>query len=162
MSDRLAVLPQYLIPKQAITMLAGKLASAQAGGLTTSVSRWFVGRYGVNMAEAANPDIASYKSFNEFFTRPLQEGARPLAAADFISPMTACLLVTYGARPPAPTRPATDDVMRIAPPPRLAIAGAAARIEATPGSVVRIWPSVSESNAPISRSIASMSSRRRR
>ena len=37
--------------------------------------------------EAANPDISSYKSFNEFFTRPLKAGARPLAAADFISPV---------------------------------------------------------------------------
>ena len=87
MSDRLAVLPQYLIPKQALTVLAGKLAGARAGSLTTSVIRWFVGRYGVNMAEAANPDIASYASFNEFFTRPLHEGARPLAAADFICPV---------------------------------------------------------------------------
>lgn len=87
MSDRLAVLPQYLLPKQALTVLAGKLAGAEAGGLTTSVIRWFVGRYGVNMAEAANPDIASYKSFNEFFTRPLQQGARPLAEADFLCPV---------------------------------------------------------------------------
>jgi phosphatidylserine decarboxylase len=81
------VLPQYLIPKQALTVLAGKLAGAEAGGLTTGIIRWFVGRYGVNMTEAANPDIASYASFNEFFTRPLQEGARPLAAADFICPV---------------------------------------------------------------------------
>ena len=87
MSDRLAVLPQYLIPKQALTALAGKLAGAEAGGLTTSVIRWFIGRYGVNMAEAANPDPAAYASFNEFFTRPLRAGARPLAAADFICPV---------------------------------------------------------------------------
>ena len=87
MSDRLAVLPQYLIPKQALTILAGKLASKEAGSLTTSVIRWFVGRYNVNMAEAANPDIASYKSFNEFFTRPLKDGARPQADAAFISPV---------------------------------------------------------------------------
>ena len=70
MSDRLAVVPQYLMPKQALTALAGKFAGAQAGALTTSVIRWFVARYGVNMAEAANPDIASYPTFNEFFTRP--------------------------------------------------------------------------------------------
>jgi len=86
-SDRLAVLPQYLLPKQALTRLAGKLAGAEAGGLTTGVIRWFVGRYGVNMAEAANPDIASYASFNEFFTRPLRDGARPLATTDFICPV---------------------------------------------------------------------------
>ena len=87
MSDRLAVLSQYLLPKQALTVLAGKLAGVQAGALTSAVIRWFVGRYGVNMAEAANPDIASYASFNEFFTRPLQEGVRPLAVTDFICPV---------------------------------------------------------------------------
>jgi phosphatidylserine decarboxylase len=86
-SDRLAVLPQYLMPKQALTMLAGKFANAKAGRLTTSVIRWFVKRYTVNMAEAANPDIESYASFNEFFTRPLRAGARPLAHADLICPV---------------------------------------------------------------------------
>lgn len=87
MSDRLAVLPQYLLPKQALTTLAGKFASARLGGLTTSVIRWFVARYNVNMAEAANPDIASYTSFNDFFTRALKPGARPLAQADLICPV---------------------------------------------------------------------------
>ena len=87
MSDRLAVLPQYLLPKQALTTLAGKFASARLGGLTTSVIRWFVGRYNVNMAEAANPDIASYTSFNDFFTRALKPGARPMAQADLICPV---------------------------------------------------------------------------
>ena len=87
MSDRLAVLPQYLLPNQALTRLAGRLAAAEAGTLTTSVIRWFVGRYGVDMNEAAEPDIAAYKSFNEFFTRPLKAGARPLADADFLCPV---------------------------------------------------------------------------
>ena len=87
MSARLAVLPQYLSPKQALTTLAGKFAGARAGGVTTSFIRWFVGRYGVDMAEAVNPDIAGYATFNEFFTRPLRAGARPLAVADFICPV---------------------------------------------------------------------------
>ena len=86
-SDRLAVLPQYLMPKRLLTVLAGKFANARLGGLTTAVIRRFVARYGVNMQEAADPDIASYPSFNEFFTRPLREGARPLADADFICPV---------------------------------------------------------------------------
>lgn len=87
MSDRLAVLPQYLLPKRALTELMGKLAGAKAGGLTTAVIRWFIGRYGVDMAEAANPDPAAYASFNEFFTRPLKDGARPLSDAEFICPV---------------------------------------------------------------------------
>jgi phosphatidylserine decarboxylase len=86
-SDRLAVLPQYLMPKQAMTRLAGQIASARMGGLTTAIIRRFVARYSVNMAEAANPDIASYPSFNEFFTRALKPGARPLADAELICPV---------------------------------------------------------------------------
>lgn len=87
MSDRLAVLPQYLLPKRALTTLAGTFASAQLGGLTTAVIRRFVARYNVNMAEAANPDITSYASFNDFFTRALKPGARPLASADLVCPV---------------------------------------------------------------------------
>ncbi|MDO8654053.1 MAG: archaetidylserine decarboxylase [Undibacterium sp.] len=87
MSDRLAVLPQYLLPKQALTIFAGKVANAKAGRVTTGLIRWFVGKYQVNMAEAADPDIHSYDSFNAFFTRALRPDARPLAAAALICPV---------------------------------------------------------------------------
>lgn len=87
MSDRLKVLLQHILPKQGLTTLAGRAARAQRGAATARMIRWFVGRYGVNMSEAENPDIASYKSFNDFFTRPLRPGARPLADADFICPV---------------------------------------------------------------------------
>jgi phosphatidylserine decarboxylase len=86
-SDRLAVLPQYLLPKQALTALAGAFARRELGGLTTGAIRRFAARYGVDMAEAAEPDIAAYKSFNAFFTRPLKAGARPLADARLICPV---------------------------------------------------------------------------
>ena len=87
MSDRLAVLPQYLMPKKALTNFAGTVAGAQAGALTTRLIRWFVGKYQVNMAEAAETDIAAYASFNDFFTRALKPGARPIAAVDLVSPV---------------------------------------------------------------------------
>lgn len=87
MHKRLAVIIQYCLPKQAITILAGKFANAKAGRLTTAVIRWFIGRYGVNMAEAAEPDISSYATFNDFFTRALHADARPIASADFICPV---------------------------------------------------------------------------
>ena len=81
------MLLQYLLPKQALTAFGAHIANARAGTLTTRLIQWFVGRYGVNMAEAANPDIGGYASFNEFFTRALKPGARPLAAADLICPV---------------------------------------------------------------------------
>jgi phosphatidylserine decarboxylase len=87
MPDRLAVLLQYLLPKQALTALAGRFARARLGSLTTWVITWFVARYRVNMAEAADSDVTRYASFNDFFTRPLRAGVRPLANADFICPV---------------------------------------------------------------------------
>ncbi|MEJ5128063.1 archaetidylserine decarboxylase [Comamonas sp. MYb21] len=87
MRDRIAVLPQYLLPKKWMTALAGTLASAELGGATTRFIRWFVGKYQVNMDEAAQPDIAQYKSFNDFFTRELRAGVRPMAQADLVCPV---------------------------------------------------------------------------
>ncbi|MBL8393924.1 MAG: phosphatidylserine decarboxylase [Candidatus Accumulibacter sp.] len=87
MSDRLAVYTQYLLPKQALTIVAGKLAGSEAGSLTTRVIRWFVQHYAVDLSEAVDSDPVSYRSFNEFFTRPLRPEARPLAEADFICPV---------------------------------------------------------------------------
>lgn len=87
MSDRLQVLLQYLLPKQRLTTFAGRIAGARGGLMTSRLIRWFVGKYGVDMSEAENPDVGSYKSFNDFFTRPLKAGVRPLADAGFVCPV---------------------------------------------------------------------------
>ncbi len=87
LADRLKVLPQYLLPQQGLTALMGRLADAQAGGTTTALIRRFIERYGVDMAEAAEPDPAAYPSFNAFFTRALKPGLRPLARADWVCPV---------------------------------------------------------------------------
>lgn len=79
MSDLLTALPQHLLPKLALTRAAGAAARARAGARTTAAIRWFIRRYGVDMAEAAEPDPAAYASFNDFFTRALKDGVRPLA-----------------------------------------------------------------------------------
>jgi phosphatidylserine decarboxylase len=84
---RFSVLHQYLLPKQALTRLAGLIAGARNGRFTPHLIRWFAKKYGVNMAEAHNPDLASYTSFNDFFTRALRQDARPLADADFVCPV---------------------------------------------------------------------------
>jgi len=86
-SDRFAVLPQYLFPKQALTSFAGFVASRERGWVTTEIIRRFVAKYQVNMDEALNPDIASYATFNDFFTRALKPGVRPLANVDLVSPV---------------------------------------------------------------------------
>jgi phosphatidylserine decarboxylase len=82
-----AVLLQYLLPKQAITWFAGKVANAEAGRITTAIIDDFIRRYGVDMSEAAQPDSAHYASFNTFFTRALRDGVRPIADTDLVSPV---------------------------------------------------------------------------
>jgi phosphatidylserine decarboxylase len=85
--DRLKVLLQHALPKQALTRIAGRVASAERGAVTQRLIRRFADRYGVDMSEAENSDLAGYASFNDFFTRPLKAGARPLADADFVCPV---------------------------------------------------------------------------
>ncbi len=85
--SRLPVLHQYFLPKRALTRFAGRVAGRERGERTTSIIRWFVRKYGVNMDEAATPDITAYPTFNDFFTRALRPGARPIADADLTSPV---------------------------------------------------------------------------
>jgi len=81
------VLPQYFLPKWALTVYAGFVAGHRWGPITTILIRRFIRKFGVNMGEAANPDPASYPTFNEFFTRALKPEARPLADAPFLCPV---------------------------------------------------------------------------
>ncbi|MDD1781510.1 archaetidylserine decarboxylase [Enterovibrio sp. ZSDZ35] len=93
MSNDLKIGLQYCMPKHLLTRLVGKLAAAKAGFLTTAVIKWFIRQYKVEMSEAKNPDPASYPTFNDFFVRELQDGARPLNEdANVIShPADACV-----------------------------------------------------------------------
>jgi len=77
---------QYAMPKHFLSRMVGKLAAARLGGLTTWLIKLFIKQYKIDMSEAQYSDPAHYKTFNEFFTRPLKEGVRPLnAEADIIA-----------------------------------------------------------------------------
>ena len=77
--DKLKIAMQYALPKHAVSRLVGKLAAAEAGALTTKLIKLFIKQYKIDMSEALHEDPAHYKTFNEFFTRPLKPGIRPLA-----------------------------------------------------------------------------------
>ena len=69
---------QYILPKLWLTRLAGWGASKRAGWLTKLVIDLFVKYYKVDMKEAQKPDTAAYRTFNDFFVRPLRDDVRPL------------------------------------------------------------------------------------
>jgi phosphatidylserine decarboxylase len=63
------------------------MAGARGGALTTGADPLVRRPLRRDMAEAAQPDIARYATFNDFFTRALKPGARPLAEADWLCPV---------------------------------------------------------------------------
>ena len=78
---------QHLLPQRLLTRLFGAFADWRGGPVTRAAIGRFVARYQVDMSEAADPRIDAYPTFNEFFTRALRPGARPMAAAPFICPV---------------------------------------------------------------------------
>lgn len=87
LSDYLKALPHYMLPKQALTILAGLLADVRTPSIKNYIIRRFIHKYGVNMSEAQDEKPESYACFNDFFIRHLKPGCRPIAQADLISPV---------------------------------------------------------------------------
>lgn len=79
MFERLFVLGQHLTPHQGISRIAGLLAENRSPAFKNAFIRWFVDRYGVDLSEAEFQRPEDYACFNDFFTRALKPGARPLA-----------------------------------------------------------------------------------
>lgn len=87
----LPITQQYMLPKKLMTQFGGLVAGARMGPVTHGIIRRFVAHYKVDMAEAADPRIESYATFNDFFTRALRDGARPISAAPFVCPVDAAI-----------------------------------------------------------------------
>jgi phosphatidylserine decarboxylase len=72
-------LTQHLLPKNLSSAVVYRATRSQRPWLRRPLTRWFAKAYGVDLTEAANADLESYATFNEFFTRELKAGARPIA-----------------------------------------------------------------------------------
>ncbi|WP_339648924.1 archaetidylserine decarboxylase [Halopseudomonas pelagia] len=79
MRERLFVISQYLLPQHLLSRLAGCLANCTWAWVKNPFIGWFIKRYGVDMQEAEQTDPLAFACFNDFFTRALKPGARPLA-----------------------------------------------------------------------------------
>jgi phosphatidylserine decarboxylase len=69
---------QYLLPQHVLSRLAGFLAETKITWIKQAFIDWFIQRYNVDMSIAAEPNASTYQNFNEFFTRPLANGQRPI------------------------------------------------------------------------------------
>lgn len=79
---------QYLIPQHALSRAAGWLADTPVSWIKDPFTRWFAARYQVDMSEALEENPCRYASFNDFFTRALKPGVRPIdsEANSIVSP----------------------------------------------------------------------------
>ena len=75
-----AVLLQYLLPHRLLSRGAYALARSRTAFVKNTLIDQVVKRFGVNLAEAADPNPRNYPHFNAFFTRALKAGARQAPA----------------------------------------------------------------------------------
>ncbi len=71
---------QRSLPQHGLSRAAGWLARAEAAWIRDPLIRTFASAYGVELSEAAREALTDYSSFNDFFTRELKAGARPICA----------------------------------------------------------------------------------
>jgi phosphatidylserine decarboxylase len=81
LAARLMTLPQYLLPQKLLTALAWRLSSCRAPWFKNAFISVFAHLFRVNLDEAERSKVEDYECFNDFFTRALKDGARPLADA---------------------------------------------------------------------------------
>lgn len=86
--DRLFILLQHCMPQQLLSRLTGLLADIETQWIKNFLIKTFIAQYKVDMSEAQYADAAQYTSFNEFFTRSLKSGLRPVdpAVSSIVSP----------------------------------------------------------------------------
>jgi phosphatidylserine decarboxylase len=86
---RLFVWFQHLLPQHRLSRLVLAATRARAPWFKNLLIRRFLALFAVDMSEAAETDPYRYASFNEFFTRSLKAGARPIAsgATDIACPV---------------------------------------------------------------------------
>ena len=78
---------QFLLPQHLLSRLMFRFARIQVQWIKNSFTSWFVSKYKVNMNEAGLEDIKEYKHFNDFFTRSLKAGTRPISESKVVSPV---------------------------------------------------------------------------
>lgn len=76
---KLFALIQYPLPHHLLSRLVGRLAECRQPAIKNVLVRTFIRRFGVDMAEAAEPDPTAYATFNDFFTRALAADVRPIS-----------------------------------------------------------------------------------
>lgn len=71
---------QHALPRHGLSRFGGRLAASERPWLAQLLIKNFMRAYDISLEEAERTDASEYRSFNDFFTRALKPGARPLDA----------------------------------------------------------------------------------
>jgi phosphatidylserine decarboxylase len=88
------ILLQYILPQHLLSRLMFRFARIETLWIKNTFTRWFVNKYHVNLAEAELENIEDYINFNDFFTRALKTGLRPISESKLISPVDGVIAQT--------------------------------------------------------------------
>ena len=93
MSLPLAAALQRLVPQRLLCAFVYRLARCRLSFIKTPLIGWFAGHYAIDLDEAERSRTADYVSLNDFFTRALKPGARPIdtSADSVVSPVDGTL-----------------------------------------------------------------------
>jgi len=80
--EALTTLPQYILPHHFLSKVMSKFTHSECKVWKNLMINQIIKIYGVNMSEAKEQDINNFASFNHFFTRELQEDARPITSVE--------------------------------------------------------------------------------
>lgn len=85
----LNLLLQYLLPQHCLSRLAAKIANCRVRLIKNFIITQYCKFYRIDMTDTLESNPTAYPTFNEFFTRTLKPGARPITnnSKDIISPV---------------------------------------------------------------------------
>lgn len=76
--DGIFTAAQHVVPQQKLSEVAGRLAASRNPLVKKAFVNTFAKAYGITLEEYARKDLGQFKSFNDFFTRELDDNARPI------------------------------------------------------------------------------------
>lgn len=86
--QKLFILFQYIVPQHLLSRLVGFVAASSVPWIKDPFINFFIKKFGINMADAQRKTAKEFRCFNDFFTRELEAGVRPIdpQADSLVSP----------------------------------------------------------------------------
>ena len=85
--DRLSIVILGLLPQHLLSKLVGKITKIETFWLKNLIIKIFIKKYKVDLSQARNKNVATYKTFNSFFTRAIDHNLRPISQEGIVSPV---------------------------------------------------------------------------